>query len=128
MLKAIKNIWAIILLRCPNCHQGKLFTNPNLFNLKDIDKMPEKCPHCGQDFVIEVEFYYGAMFVSYGLTALVMFFLMGMDILITGYLNPTELFIYIAILILGWTYWFRISRAIWLAIYVWWLQPNKDKY
>jgi len=127
MMNVIKKIWAVLALRCPNCGKGKLFTNPNLFNLKDIDKMPPRCVECEQDFEVEVEFYYGAMFVSYALTALVIIFLLGMDILITGYLYPKELFIYIGLIILGWTYWFRVSRAIWLGIYVWWLQPRKDK-
>lgn len=127
MVNFLKTIWAIIVLKCPNCRKEKLFKNPNLFNLKEIADMPEKCPNCGQDFVIETEFYYGAMFVSYALTALIMFFFMGLDILITGYLYFKELLIYIGLLILGWTYWFRVSRAIWLTFYVKWLQPYKDK-
>ncbi|HNI43950.1 MAG TPA: hypothetical protein PK230_04580 [Chitinophagales bacterium] len=50
---------AVLRLRCPNCSQGNLFTDPNLLHLKNLDKMPHTCPHCGQDFKVEPEFYFG---------------------------------------------------------------------
>ncbi|MBK9462579.1 MAG: DUF983 domain-containing protein [Sphingobacteriales bacterium] len=128
MFNFFKSLWIILSLRCPNCGKAKLFSNPSLFNLKDIDKMPPTCPHCKQDFVIEPEFYYGGMFISYILVAFIMFFIMGLDIILSGYLYIQELFVYIGIVALGWTYWFRLARSLWLAIYVWWIQPHKDKY
>ncbi|OWY25079.1 DUF983 domain-containing protein [Sphingobacteriales bacterium UPWRP_1] len=127
MLKFFKILKSVILLRCPACFKGHLFKNPHLFNLKEIADMPACCPNCRQDFVVETEFYYGAMFVSYALTALLMFLVMGLDILFTGYLYFKELLLYIGLLLLGWTYWFRVSRAIWLAFYIYWLQPYSDK-
>jgi len=127
MSGVLSKIWGVVTLKCPNCGKEPLFSNPSLVNLKEIDKMPDVCPSCGQDFKIEVEFYYGAMFVSYAITALFMFGLMGLDILLSGYLHLWELLIYIALLLAGWSYWFRVSRSIWLAIYVWFLQPIKDK-
>lgn len=126
-MRFFQKIYSLLTLRCPNCGKAQLFTNPNLFNLRQIGDMPPQCPHCQQDFVIEPEFYYGAMFISYILTAFIMFGIMGIDILLSGYLYLSELMVYIAIVALGWTYWFRLSRAIWLTIYVWWIQPIKDK-
>ncbi len=34
--------------------------------------MPEKCPHCGQKFELEVGFYYGTGYVSYALSIALM--------------------------------------------------------
>ncbi|MEO1450452.1 MAG: DUF983 domain-containing protein, partial [Bacteroidota bacterium] len=57
----------IIHQRCPRCHQGKLFTQKNPYNLKEMGKMPPACPVCGQDYVIEPGFYFGASYISYAL-------------------------------------------------------------
>lgn len=125
MIPFLKALGAVLRLRCPNCSKGKLFIDPNLLHLKNLDKMPDTCPHCGQDFKVEPEFYFGAMFVSYILVAFIMFFIMGIDILLSGYLYRNELFLYLGIIALGYPYWLRVSRAIWLLIYIRGVQPNK---
>ncbi|GAC1396666.1 MAG: hypothetical protein NVSMB63_17110 [Sediminibacterium sp.] len=53
---------------CPRCREGKLFKHKGAYNQKDNLKMNESCPVCGQPTEIEVGFYYGTGFVSYGLT------------------------------------------------------------
>lgn len=118
MLKEGNKLYSIFFFKCPKCHKGDLFTNPNMLNLRDLHKMPEKCPVCEQDFVIETGFFYGAMYVSYGLTVAFLFTVMGLDILLTGYLERTRLLVYIAIVLLLWTYIFRLSRAIWINVFV----------
>ena len=60
---------SILHLRCPRCHEGKLFTNPNPYHLKDLFKMPRYCTVCNLDLENEPGYYFGAMYVSYGLTA-----------------------------------------------------------
>jgi len=54
--------------RCPRCRRGKLFTSSNPYKLKSVLKMNKACPVCGQPTEIEVGFYYGTAYVSYGLT------------------------------------------------------------
>lgn len=53
--------------QCPRCRRGKMFTNTNPYHLKQFMKMKEKCEVCGQHFDLEVGFYYGTGYVSYGL-------------------------------------------------------------
>jgi uncharacterized protein (DUF983 family) len=55
---------ALLDLRCPRCHEGKLFSASALSTR--FAKMPAHCPVCGQTYEPEPGFYWGAMFVSYG--------------------------------------------------------------
>lgn len=45
-----------------------MFCNPSIFPLSHMLDMPERCPECGQKMELEVGFYYGTGYVSYGLT------------------------------------------------------------
>ncbi len=73
---------ALLALRCPRCHEGKLFSARALsFRFAE---MPAACPVCGQATEPEPGFYFGAMFVSYAFsvgiftaTALVLYFVFG---------------------------------------------------
>ena len=53
--------------QCPRCRRGKMFKDPNPYHLKHFMKMNDKCGVCGQHFDLEVGFYYGTGYVSYGL-------------------------------------------------------------
>ncbi len=64
-------LYSVLRLKCPRCHKGDLFNNKNPYNLKDLDKMPDYCPDCGEDFQREVGFYYGAMMVSHATTTVI---------------------------------------------------------
>lgn len=105
-------------MRCPKCHQGKLFINSNPYNLKEVEKMNDQCPVCGQDFVIEPGFYFGAGYVSYAMVvATVIAFLIG------GYftlgIDITILFIsLVATIVLLTPVMFRLSRSVWIHFFV----------
>jgi len=115
----MNGIWeklkAVLKLHCPRCGKESMFINSKLIAFSQIAEMPDECSNCGQDFQIEEGFYYGAMFTSYFLTAFILFFLMGLVILINGYLERWQLFTFIGLVALFWSYIFRISRTIWLT-------------
>lgn len=54
--------------RCPRCRRGRIFTSSNPYKLQSTLKMHPACPVCSQPTEIEVGFYYGTAYVSYGLT------------------------------------------------------------
>lgn len=58
-------IGSMLGLRCPRCRKGKMFKYP-AFNVRRFDEMHEQCPVCGLYYEIEVGFYWGAMYISYG--------------------------------------------------------------
>ncbi len=80
--------------------------------------MKKKCECCGQLYEPETGFYYGAMYVSYGLGVaamvvpamlLYLLFDLGFGALLT---------FVISVYILGFPLFFRYSRNIWLNIFV----------
>ncbi|MFK7908008.1 MAG: DUF983 domain-containing protein [Chitinophagales bacterium] len=109
-------LWTILSLKCPRCQEGKLFNNPNPYNINDIDKMPSHCPNCNLDYEPELGFWYGAMFVSYAVTAVFLIIVLGFSLIVQGSISRTYLWICIAFMLLTWPYIFRVSRSIWLNI------------
>jgi hypothetical protein len=59
-------LFGIVRMKCPCCHEGDLFTHPNPYNLAHFSDMPKRCPVCNQSYEPEPNFFYGAMYVSYG--------------------------------------------------------------
>jgi uncharacterized protein (DUF983 family) len=68
MLKKGTTLYSILTGSCPKCHQESMYEDQNPYNLKNIYKMHDNCSHCGLHYQIEPSFFYGAMYVSYGLT------------------------------------------------------------
>lgn len=53
---------------CPHCHQGKVFNEKNTFLKIGFPKMNNFCPHCHFKFEKEPGYFFGAMYLNYGLT------------------------------------------------------------
>ena len=66
MFKKGKRLYSILHFKCPQCHEGEFFVS-HPYDLKRVGNLHEKCPNCGLKYEKEVGFYYGAMYVSYGL-------------------------------------------------------------
>jgi len=64
MLAWIASCWSY---KCPRCRVGKMFKEP--LDVKKPLDMHQRCHHCNLDFEPELGFYYGAMFISYIITA-----------------------------------------------------------
>lgn len=52
--------------KCPDCHKGKVFRDKSLFRFS-LPNMYDHCSHCGFKFSKEPGFFFGAMYVNYGL-------------------------------------------------------------
>ena len=55
-------------MKCPRCRRGHMFKNSNPWKLKKVFDMPTHCEECGQQFELEVGFWYGTGYVSYALS------------------------------------------------------------
>ncbi len=109
-------ITSIFTLTCPRCRVGKLFTQP--FNYTNAISMPKRCPKCDLNFFREPGFYYGAMFISYAITAWV-FFVIGMTMTFGfGMDFNTALIVILIVAVLLFVYSFRLSRSVWIHIFV----------
>jgi uncharacterized protein (DUF983 family) len=63
-------IYSIVTGTCPRCHEESMYKVKNSYILTKVFDMHEKCSHCGLKYKIEPSFFFGAMFVSYGLGVL----------------------------------------------------------
>ncbi len=93
------------------------------YNLKKFMKMNETCAVCGQVFDIEVGFYYGTSYVSYGITivfSVITFILWWLIIGISVDDNRVIYWLIInGIIILALQPFFmRIARTVWLSFFV----------
>lgn len=68
MLKKGSKLNSILTGTCPRCQEESMYFEKNPYNLPEIFHMHENCSHCGLHYQIEPSFFYGAMYVNYGLT------------------------------------------------------------
>ncbi|MGI4737645.1 MAG: DUF983 domain-containing protein [Janthinobacterium lividum] len=108
---------ALLALRCPRCHQGKLFSH-SAASLTKFTDMPAECPVCGQTFEPEPGFYFGAMYVSFGF-AVGTFAVVG--VLLYYFFGNPDTWVYVAavtvITLASTPLVFRYSRALMLYLF-----------
>jgi hypothetical protein len=66
--------WSIVTLRCPRCRRGHLFKYKNPYKKITVSHMVgmhHRCPVCRQTFNLEPGFWFGTIYVSYGLAVLI---------------------------------------------------------
>jgi uncharacterized protein (DUF983 family) len=117
--------YSILHQKCPRCHTGEFFKTRNPYNLKEFDKLHTSCAVCNEDFEREAGFYYGAMYVSYGLTVafgVAMYILVA---LILGYDEITYLITFGIFQVLLMPIFFRLSRIVWINFFVKYKKQDK---
>ncbi|WP_432222231.1 DUF983 domain-containing protein [Flavobacterium sp. TMP13] len=67
MLKKGSKLNSILTGTCPKCQNESMYKVKNPLNLSKVLDMNEKCSYCNLKYQIEPSFFYGAMYVSYGL-------------------------------------------------------------
>lgn len=125
-LKKGSKLYSILKLKCPQCHEGDFFIQKSPFKIKQLTKTHKNCPNCNLKYMREPSFYFGAMYVAYGLSVAISI----LTFLITNLIfhtNLIESFITISIvLILSTTINLRLARIIWINIFVPYQQKEKD--
>ncbi len=88
MLKKGTTLYSILTGSCPKCHEEDMYQDKNPYHLNNIYKMNDNCSQCGLHYKIEPSFFYGAMYVSYGLTVgigvaafIIAHFFIGLDLI-----------------------------------------------
>lgn len=117
-------LYSVLFNKCPRCQRGNFFITNNSYNLRKFYKQHDHCPVCHENFMPEIGFYYGAMYVSYGLTiaigvGLFFFSYFLFDWSATAFLMA---FLFIALLLWPWIY--RTARLTWINLFV---RFDKDK-
>ncbi|WP_405329680.1 DUF983 domain-containing protein [Leeuwenhoekiella sp. LLG6367-2.1] len=110
-------LYSIFTGTCPVCQLKSMYQNPNPYILTDTLKMHERCLHCNTKFKIEPSFFYGAMYVSYGVgiafavaAFVITHFFIGAG-LVAGFISIIATLLVFAPLIM------RLSRNIWINFF-----------
>lgn len=112
-------LYSIFGMKCPKCQETPLFVNKNHYQYDGFFKMPEACPKCGQRFELEPAFYYGAMYVSYGVSiAYLVAVFVAMLVLYPSFELHEYLILALGTLVLLAPYFFKLCRAIYINFFV----------
>jgi uncharacterized protein (DUF983 family) len=127
MLKKGSKLYSILTGTCPKCHEESMYIVKNSYILTKVFDMHEKCGHCNQKYKIEPSFFFGAMFVSYGLGVI----LGIVTFLITHYGFHTNLKTSFVAIMLSLTCFMpiimRLSRNIWINLNIGFDKDWKNK-
>ena len=124
MIKKGMKLYSILFGACPKCHQESMYVEKNSYKLSETLNMHERCSHCNTKYQMEPSFFYGSMYVSYGVgiafavTAFVISYLIFESSLIIA-------FIAIVITLIGFMpVIMRLARNIWINLF---MSYDKDK-
>ncbi len=118
MLKKGTKLYSILKGKCPRCHEGAFFKYPFTFIPNKIIQTHKNCSNCGLKYMLEPSFYYGAMYVNYGITVglsiaifLVCKLLFNMTLLQSLIAIIIALFVFAPINL-------RLARILWINMFV----------
>ena len=118
MLKKGFKLNSILTGSCPRCQEESIYVEKNPYILSKIYKMQDNCSHCGLHYQIEPSFFYGAMYVSYGLSVITGIVVFIITKIFIG-LELTESFIAIVFfLIILMPITARLARNIYINMFV----------
>ncbi|MFV8281055.1 DUF983 domain-containing protein [Christiangramia marina] len=116
MLKGTK-VYSIVTGTCPVCQEESMYKEQNPYKLNRVYEMHERCSNCGTKYKIEPSFFYGAMYVSYGLGIA---FAVAAFVIAYVFLSASLLASFFAIvgtLIVFMPVIMRLSRNIWINLF-----------
>ena len=107
---------------CPKCHEESMYKNKNPYALTEIFSMHDNCSNCGTKYKMEPSFFYGSMYVSYGVgIAFAVAAFVISYLFLSSSLNTAMIAIVVS-LIVFYPVIIRLSRNIWINIFM-----NYDK-
>ena len=118
MFKKGSKIYSMLTGCCPKCHQESMYSTKNAYILSETLKVNESCSHCNTKYRIEPSFFYGAMYVSYavgiafGVAAFVISYLIFETSLTTTFIAIVGTLILFMPIIM------RLSRNIWINMFM----------
>ena len=118
MLKKGSKLNSILTGTCPRCQKESMYVDQNLLHINNCIKMNEKCSHCGLRYQIEPSFFYGAMYVSYGLNVAVGIAAFIVSFIVFNSDLKTAFIAIIATILILFPIVLRLSRNIYINMFV----------
>ena len=111
-------LYSIFAVKCPRCREGNMFPKGTLYTTQ-FAKMYPKCPCCGQSFEPEPGYYFGAMFISYGITTAIFLVALFVLNLLVEEITMLMVFLTVTVVVIGFLpVIFRLSRSMWISIFI----------
>ncbi|MDT0619988.1 DUF983 domain-containing protein [Croceitalea vernalis] len=118
MLKKGSKLYSILTGTCPKCQNESMYKSKNPYHLSQLFQMHERCSKCGTKYKIEPSFFYGSMYVSYGVgiafavaAFVISFLLIGTTLVNTFIAIVMTMILFMPVII-------RLSRNIWINIFM----------
>ncbi|CAM3757658.1 hypothetical protein FSS13T_03100 [Flavobacterium saliperosum S13] len=127
MLKKGSKLNSILTGSCPKCQEESMYLDKNPYHLSKTIKMHDTCSHCGTRYKIEPSFFYGAMYVSYGVGIAFGVAAFIISHLFLGANLKVSFIAIIGTLIFFMPVIMRLSRNIWINIFVHYDKDWKNK-
>jgi len=118
MLKKGTKLYSILTGSCPKCHHESMYVDANPYRLTRLFKMNERCSHCHTKYKIEPSFFYGAMYVSYGVGIAFAVAAFVISHLFLGTSLKTTFIAIVITLVLFLPVIIRLSRNIWINLFM----------
>ena len=128
MFRKGTKLYSVLKGKCPRCNEGEFFKYSFTLNPKKITKLHDNCPSCDLKYMMEPSFFFGAMYVNYALSVALFVGIFIIAKIIFG-LTILQSFISIIIVSLLLTpYTLRLSRIIWINIFVDFDKTHKKEF
>lgn len=118
MFKKGSKLYGIFKGVCPKCHHESMYKNPNPYALSEALSMHERCSNCDTKYKIEPSFFYGSMYVSYGVgiafavaAFIISYLILKTNLKVAFGAIVITLVIFMPIIM-------RVSRNIWINIFM----------
>jgi len=118
MLKKGTKIYSVLRGKCPSCHEGGFFKHSFTMNLFKVNKIKKTCSYCDLKYMIEPAFYFGALYVSYGITVALCIVTFVISKLMLNVALLTSFITIFVVLILFIPVNLRLSRILWINMFV----------
>ena len=118
MFKKGTKIYSVLKGKCPRCNEGDFFKYKTTFNPSKVTQLYDNCPKCNLRYMLEPSFFYGAMYVNYGITvALSILTFLIASLVFNLKLLQAFATIFITLIVLA-PVNLRLARIIWLHMFV----------
>ena len=117
----------VVKMKCPHCGKGHLFVNESAFSFSKLGQVKSECTECATSFNPEPGFYFGAAYVSWGLTVamwvailVALKVLNALGVIDFGFLTHPKTFLLtgITFTIVLFPLLFKLSRSIWATTFI----------
>ena len=117
-MKKGTKLYSILHFKCPQCQEGEFLVSTP-YDLKKVGDVREECSICHLKYAKEPGFYYGAMYVSYGLgVALFVTVWASCNLFFTDVSVWLQIGLVVFLIILLGPYLFALSKIIWANLFI----------